>query len=197
MNKRPPLTKSIAIKDFQQFYWLKKELVAFCRTEQLSTSGSKIEISNRIVTYLQTGEKTNPTKAAKKQSTFDWKKETLSLNTVITDNYKNSENVRSFFASQIGKGFKFNVKFMSWMKANQGKTLQDAIKAWQAIKTQSKNAPKDIAPQFEYNRYIRDFLADNPKTKRSTAIACWKIKRALRGTNAYEKKDLKLLDKEG
>lgn len=30
-SKRPKLNKKINAKDFQDFYWMKEELVAFCR----------------------------------------------------------------------------------------------------------------------------------------------------------------------
>ena len=197
MQKRPPLNKKIPPDDFKNFYWLKKELTDFCKKEKLATSGGKIEIANRIEHYLKTGERLSPTPPTKKiTSSFDWKNATLHLQTVITDNYKNSENVRTFFQKEIGQSFKFNVKFMNWMKANTGKTLQDAIIAWKAISNKEKNrtAPKEIAPQFEYNTYLRDALADNPTLKRKDAIALWKIKRSMRGDNKYRKSDLEFLE---
>jgi len=87
------------------------------------------------------------------------------------------------------------VKFMNWIKANNGKTLADAIEAWKQIKKNQKEntQPKKIAPQFEYNTYLRDFCLDNPELKRSVGIQLWNIKKTLRGTNAYSKADLKLL----
>ena len=78
------------------------------------------------------------------------------------------------------------------MTSNVGKTLEDAILEWEKIKLGSKNniEPKEIAPQFEYNRYIRDFLKDNPEENRSVAIKYWKVKKSLRGNNIYKKSDL-------
>ena len=52
---RPPLTKSISLEDFQNYYWLKAELQTFCREHGLPASGSKIEITERISHYLHTG----------------------------------------------------------------------------------------------------------------------------------------------
>ncbi len=197
MDKRPELNNKISPKDFRDFYWLKEELVLFCRKEGLKKSGGKIEIANRIEKYLETGSK-EIAKAKKKQtnkSNFDWNTATLTLQTKITDSYKNSENVRKFFQKEIGKQFKFNVKFMNWMKLNVGKTLNQAIKEWKRIDIEKKNntSPKEIAPQFEYNTYLRDFLKDNPNENRKTGIKLWKIKRSLRGDNVYCKTDLKLL----
>ncbi|MGL5913858.1 MAG: DUF6434 domain-containing protein [Bacteroidales bacterium] len=61
-------------------------------------------------------------KFEKPHSNFDWNVERLTLETIITDNYKNPENVRAFLTTEIGKHFKFNVLFMNWMKQNNGKT---------------------------------------------------------------------------
>lgn len=195
MENRPNLNKEISVKDF---YWLKEELVKFCRTEGLKATGGKIEISKRIEKYLKTGQTDSEPNKIKinLNSKFDWNNELLSLETKITDNYKNTENVREFFKNELGANFRFNVKLMNWMKTNLGKTLKDAIEARERINIERKNStkPKDIAPQFEYNTYLRDFLADNPTKKRDIGIKLWKIKKSLRGDNKYRKDDLKLIE---
>ncbi|MGB0863720.1 MAG: hypothetical protein ACPGXZ_12435, partial [Saprospiraceae bacterium] len=77
------------------------------------------------------------------------------------------------------------------MKLNHGKTLEDALEEWSRIKIEKKNIKvKNIEPQFEYNTYLRDFMADNPNLKRDLGIKLWKIKRSIRGNNRYEKADL-------
>lgn len=44
MNNSPALTKSISNDEFISYYYLKEELVEFCRNEGLATSGGKQEI---------------------------------------------------------------------------------------------------------------------------------------------------------
>jgi hypothetical protein len=46
-------------KTFREYYYLKEELITFCRNEGLSTSGGKIELIDRIAHFLDTGEKKN------------------------------------------------------------------------------------------------------------------------------------------
>ena len=195
MEKRPDLNSKISPEDFLDFYWLKEELTAFCRTNGLSTAGKKKEITDRITHYLKTGEKLKPiSKSKRATSNFDWANAPLTSDTIITDNYKNCQNVRHFFQQHTTRKFSFNIKFMDWMKTNVGKTLGDAIEQWEAIQLEMKNrtAPKVIPPSLEYNTYIRDFLADNPSLQKKDAIHFWKIKKALRGTNLYERGDLEL-----
>lgn len=130
----------------------------------------------------------------KAKSKFDWDTGHLTKTTLITDNYKNGENVRRFFIQEIGTHFGFNIIFMKWMKANKGKNLGDAVKEWNSINDlkKDKNYVSQIDPQFEYNRYMRAFLADNPQTSSKDAMTYWKLKSAQRGTNKYERKDLEL-----
>ena len=191
---RPRLDENISPAEFREYYWLKEELVAFCREVGIDCSGAKSDISDRIEAFLRTGVK--PQKAVAKKletlSSFDWNNEVLSPATVITDNYKNTQNVRKFFTQHIGTHFSFNVQFMNWTKANVGETLETAIAEWKRIHIQKKdkNIKTEIAPQFEYNRYIRDFLADNPDKTIAEAIHFWKLKKSRKGTNRYEKGDL-------
>lgn len=196
MEQRPILNKDLSPTDFKAFYWLKEELQAFCKEVGLKRTGSKIAITNRIAFYLKTGKAPEEITSKKSLSKFDWNKEHLTLDTIITDNYKNSENVRCFFTQHLGKSFKFNIQFMNWIKTNTGQTLANAIDAWQRIHTEKKanKNPKDIAPQFEYNTYLRDFLADNPDKDRKVGIALWKIKKSIRGNNRYERSDFDLIE---
>ena len=193
---RPKLDKSISTSDFKNHYWLKEELIAFCKEIGISSNGGKLEITARIIHYLDNGEIPffPVSKEKKSYSTFDWNNATLDKETIITDNYKNTENVRSFFCKTIGLHFKFNVAFMDWMKANTGKTLDDACTEWTNISKQKKEKTikTDIAPQFEYNTFIRDFLLDNPQQNLKDAINCWNIKRQMPGSKKYSKTDLNL-----
>lgn len=193
---RPPLNKNISLDDFSNYYWLKEELVSLCKQLGINSSGGKIEISKRIEHFLATGfvEEKISKRQLQKHSNFNWNTEPLSLSTIITDNYKNTQNVRTFFTQHIGKHFSFNVSFMNWMKENTGKTLESAINEWNKIHNQRKDKSNqtEIAPQFEYNKYIRAFLADNPDKTIKEAISCWKRKRNKKGTNEYERGDLEI-----
>lgn len=198
MSKRPRLTPKTSADDFLDFYWLKEELVAFCRAQNLPVSGSKRVLTDRIATWLRTGVVAKPGKPrTRSTSKFDWHSDRLTGKTILTDSYKNTQNVRRFFANAIGPQFSFNITFMKWLKTNSGKTLKDAVDQWHKIKTE-RSAPDfepQIAPQFEYNAYVQAFMKDNPTCKRSDAIACWKVKKSQRGHNRYLKSDLKFINK--
>ena len=55
MSERPELTKLLDGKTFRSYYYLKEELVAFCRENGLPVSGGKLELTDRIACFLDTG----------------------------------------------------------------------------------------------------------------------------------------------
>ena len=55
MIERPALDKHLDSKTFRDFYYLKEELIDFCRKNGLPVSGGKLEIADRIAYFLDTG----------------------------------------------------------------------------------------------------------------------------------------------
>ncbi|MFW7526131.1 DUF6434 domain-containing protein [Vibrio ostreicida] len=60
----------------------------------------------------------------------DWHKNQIDDNTIITDSYKTTQNVRRYFKSKFGEQAKFDRAFMAWMKNATGLTMGDAVKEW-------------------------------------------------------------------
>jgi hypothetical protein len=184
---KPSLQKGLNVQDFYSYYWLKEELQTFCRENGMSISGSKIEIVDRIATFLQTGEIKKPLRKRKSPSKESISTD-LSLDTVITENHRCSQAVRAFFKSEIPK-FHFSTYIQNYFKENVGKTYRDVVNAWYEEEKRNK-APsykKEIGPQFEYNQFIRDYFAD-PKNKgksQEDAIKAWNTIKKLLGSNKY------------
>ncbi|HDV8362048.1 SAP domain-containing protein [Bacillus cereus] len=185
---RPPLTKSISIEDFQNYYWLKAELQTFCRENGLPASGSKIEITDCISHYLTTG-KILKNSSVQKVSKASLSYKDLSLQTIITNNHRCSEDVRAFFKEKIGTNFSFTVALQKFFKENVGKTYEDAIAFWHEENERKKDPTykTTIGAQFEYNRFTRDFFEDpNNKGKaKADAIAAWNEMKAKPDSNVY------------
>lgn len=186
---RPILTKEIPLQQFLDYYWLKEELQHFCRANGLSAAGSKIEITNRIQHYLQTGEIIKPSR--KPSTKTNHQEISLSLETVITENHRCSQKVRHFFKEHIAN-FHFSTYIQNYFKENIGKTYQDVLNAWheEQKRLKSPSYMKKIAPQFEYNQFTRDFFADpdNKGKTRADAITAWNLTKSLPGDNTYKPK---------
>jgi hypothetical protein len=176
--KRPPLTPHLALSDFQSFYWLKEELLAFCREAGLPTAGSKTDLSARIAQFLATGH-IPALPAAPKRRAPAGELPALTRETVIGPNWRCGEQLRAFFVKEIGPQFHFNGVMRAFIKEGAGRTLQAAIDAWHADRAAPK-AETDIAAQFEYNRHMREYFKANPGKTLPEAIQAWKEKRAQR-----------------
>lgn len=187
---RPDLDEHISVQEFREFYWLKTELVSYCRTNSITIQGAKKELESRIEHFIKTGEKL-PYLRHEHNKKIREASPNISLEGKITEQYKNGEASRKFFKSVIGERFKFNVVFMKWMKENSDKTFKEAIDEWLKIELEVKSGKKkEIDSQFEYNQYTRDFFSNNPHNKREDAIKCWSYKKGFPGSNKYETSDL-------
>ncbi|MFJ6414549.1 DUF6434 domain-containing protein [Terribacillus saccharophilus] len=177
---RPELTRKTKADAFLDYYWLKEELVQFCRDNELPVSGSKMEITARIESFLLNGliEKPKQKQSCRKKKS----KEPLSRSTIITEGHRCSQDVRTFFKQEIGEHFHFSTYIQNYFRANIGKTYEDAINAWHEEETRKQDPgyQKDIAPQFEYNRFIREFFSKpvNKGKTRSQAIEAWNKKKS-------------------
>ena len=198
-NTRPQLTKDLKSEDFKEYYFLKEELKDFCKKEGLKVSGSKNQLEERIIYYLDTGKSLDNSRSIKNKNNYSKSNsnkattsEEITLDSILGENFKCSEDKREFFEKEIGKGFKFKVKFQKWLKSNPDKTYKDAINAYH--KLQNSKEKTKIDKQFQYNQYIRDFFKDNEDKTLNDAIKCWNYKKSLKGHNKYEKSDLDILN---
>jgi len=190
MCERLNLDNGIDGKTFKEYYYLKEELIDFCRKNNLQTTGGKIELTERIAKFLDTGERTYKRHTTKRNLSTN----KITTDTIIEENFVCSEKHRAFYKEQIGNNFSFNVVFQKWLKSNSGKTYQDSINAYYQILEDKKKNKTIIDKQFEYNTYIRDFFNDNKDKNLEQAIKCWKYKKGLKGHNKYEREDLKILN---
>ena len=186
---RPILNKDLDKETFCSYYYLKEELVVFCKQNSLPSFGNKSELTDRIAYFLDTGKIKSIPRLQKRISNID----TITEDTIIESNFVCSEKHRAFFKEKIGKNFSFNVAFQKWLKNNSGKLYSEAITAYHQILKEKKKGKTTIDKQFEYNTYIRDFFADNKGKSLEDAIKCWKYKKGLPGHNRYERDDLNAL----
>lgn len=190
MIERKEINKCVSEKEFLSFYYTKDELVDFCNLNGISKIGTKEEVQERICLFLKYGvlQSDTPKLKAFTFSKFDWNNEILNDETIITDNYKNTENVRKWFINKIGKRFRFNTKFMNIMKISAGITLHQASVLWLEIENLKKHSSceKKIPRVFKYNRYVKAFLTDNPHLTLQDAVKSWNLNK--KQQNGFEYK---------
>lgn len=184
------LSTSLKSDTFKSYYYLKEELVKFCKEVGLQCTGGKQELTERIAYFLVTGKKLSCINTKKPKVDIG----DITLETIIEENFVCSEKHRRFFKSIIGAKFSFNVEFQKWLKESCGKNYADAINKYYNIIDEKKNKTTIIDGQFEYNTYIRAFFNNNKGRSLEDAIRCWKYKKAIQGHNKYEKEDLLILE---
>ncbi|WP_298840393.1 DUF6434 domain-containing protein [uncultured Roseobacter sp.] len=195
---RPPIGQITTGTELRRWYWLKPELEAHARALGLRHTGGKFTILDRLAHFLDTGETVWPgDRRTTPRSRFDWHSAELTPETVITDSYRNSQNVRRFFKTHADPAFKFNIAFMKWMKSNTGRTLAEAVSEYHRMKAEEAQPgfQSEIANHNQFNQYTRDFLADNPHMGMKEVRHFWALKKGLpsdTGRHVYERSDLDL-----
>lgn len=61
---------------------------------------------------------------------FDWHSDVITRDTLITDTYKSTQNVRRFMTAQCGDGFKLDRPFILWIRNGSPKTMGDVADEW-------------------------------------------------------------------
>ncbi|MEM1259530.1 MAG: DUF6434 domain-containing protein [Bacteroidota bacterium] len=195
---RPKFEEIKTGNEFNQWFWLKEEMVEICKRSGLPVSGRKFDLRDRIMYALDHEGKVKPEpKKQKQRSKFNWAKSKLSLETRITDNVSFGPNFRRFMKSQIGNTFSCHSDFMDWVKSNTGKPLSEAVYKWNELEKRKEdpNFKRKIADNNMLAQYIRDFLEDNKNRTLKDAKNYWNLKKQLPTKNGfvrYESSDLKL-----
>ena len=169
---RPDLTPGLTGDTFDDHYWLLAELVAFCRVNGLVVSGPKTEVAARISTFLRTGERLRPKPAQRGTATMPTR---FTRGTMIDDGWRCSQALRGFFRQELGHGFGFNKVMRDFIANGSGRTLQDAMDAWEA--DHRDPTVRSIDRQFEFNRFVRAVRATHPDACHATVVAAWKAHR--------------------
>ena len=118
MESRPELTADLDSNTFREYYYLKEELMAFCRDHHLPVSGGKQELTERIACFLDSGDVQRP--AVKRNANHKTVASEIALESVIEEDFVCTETHRAFFKKVIGSRFSFNVPFQQWLKTTQG-----------------------------------------------------------------------------
>lgn len=179
------LSHKITLEDFNNNYWYKEELKYFCQLNGIEYNVGKPKLEENIRHFILTGEKILPIPTTNRVISNN---EPLTLDTVIDENYRNTERHRAFFKSIIGEQFKFNVPMMNWCKENVGKTLRDAVVFWVEEEKRKRAGVKNpIGKQFKWNQYTRDYFSDprNVYKGKQQCIDSWNRRKETIGEHKY------------
>lgn len=193
-SKRPTLTPRTSLEDFRNFYWYLDELVAFSQRHGLSTSGQKLDIIRRIEFFLKTGKTAAKPEQPRKRSKASARVGPITMQRKVTDDFKCDKETRKFFKSMIGDHFHFTAHLQQFRRDKQSKgiplTYGDLVREWLADRERrkDKNYKSPLQRTWEYNRFVRDFMADKTRNTGkgiATAARAWNLVRVHNGPRSY------------
>ena len=96
------LNKDLKVSEFKEYYFLKEELKEFCREEGLKISGSKSQLEERIIYYLDTRKSLDDSKSIKNHANKTnlnkaTDSEEITLDSILGEKLKCGEDKREFF----------------------------------------------------------------------------------------------------
>lgn len=171
MNERPELTRDLDQATFAEYYWLRDELAAFCRLNDLSTAGGKRELTARV-TALLTG-KSQP--AVQRRPPSKAMPVAFTRQTPVGSGWRCSEALRAFICLDLGRPFRFDRFMREQISAGSGALLGEVIDEWR----KQEGRKHEIEPQFEYNRFTKEYRLHAPKATHATVVRSWNSYRAL------------------
>lgn len=181
---KPNLNKELSSEEFKEYYYIKEELVDFCRKEGLNTNGKKLDLENRIFKYLDTMN-TNNTKPNRESSVLS----NVSIDSNYRENLKEPSEVRRFFTNKLGSNSRLKIDFQKWLK-NNPERRHDAVRVYREIQDVLRKSKTSLEKQYQFNTYINAFFNSNPDGTFENAVQCWKYKKSLKGSRKYDDSDL-------
>ncbi|MFM9106960.1 MAG: DUF6434 domain-containing protein [Chloroflexota bacterium] len=164
---RPPLSPGMSAAEFARWYWLKRELEPFARRLGVSAAGGKAEIAARISARLS-GEP-DPAGAAPRGVRERFAGD-LTPETPIPRDPPLDARLRAYMTGACGPGFRFDGHMRAFFRDGQGRTLAEAADHWRGTRSLPLG---EIARQFEYNRFAREWRSANPGAAHAALAAAW------------------------
>ena len=170
---RPILTEKISVREFEDWYWKKEELVAFCKTQSIPYVGLKPELEKRIKAFLSG----NPLPKPKKRKATKKIPDNLSLSTLIEEGWSCNPKLGAFFKKHCGSSFRFNHAMRQFIHTQAGKSLGEAVECYHKSLTEQQPS----LPQNELAAFMKDYSQSNPGSTRTEIMVEWeRLKRRRR-----------------
>lgn len=103
--------------------------------------------------------------------------EPLTRSTVLPVGQRCTQQLRHFCTAEVGRDFRFDAPVRAFVATSDGRrTVGDLLDHWGETRSRE---PSDIAPQFEFNRFLRRWHLDHPGAGRPAGLDAWWRHRAL------------------
>ena len=170
--ERPIFSRELSATEFGRWYWLKSELVEACRLLRVSPTGSKPELTARIVAALSGT--ALPGVAPRRISGAMPTR--FTLDTRIEKGRRCNPARGQLLRAHVGRGFRFNAAVRAFVRTQVGQPVSEIIACYRA--RVARGAEKlALPPQLEYNRHMQSYVREAGAT-RAGVLSAWKAGRA-------------------
>ncbi|MCZ2492657.1 SAP domain-containing protein [Dellaglioa carnosa] len=188
MTIRPDFNKNMTSETFKSYYWYKVELEQVCRNYLLPHFGTKAELTQYIILFLE-GEKAeniNPTRKIRRQTSTALTANLITSKTkLLNSGFSLNNEARKFFANYFGvQKFSFRKSMGIKMReaektADINATVADLIKVFNINLNNSINNNEEKT--YQWNNFVKDFFNDSISKEYSSpmkvAAILWKTVR--------------------
>ena len=188
-----PLSPRMTVREFENGYWYVDELRDFGARIGIPCAARlrKDELERAIVTFLETGAATLPTKRALRKTGMKDLERGLSLNLPI-QHYTSNRETKDFIVQQARKiAPEVREKPGVWYRLNRWRetqitegrqpTYRDLVRQYIALNRMERF---EKVPQVRYVNFVAEFLAAE-KSTRADAIAAWTELKAMDVPKSY------------
>jgi len=187
----------------EALYFMKMmELKNACKILSLPDSGKKIEIIERIMTFIKTGKITENSTIPGQSLAKNYPQQVLkSTALMLYGDYKNDAKTREFFKSLIGQHFHFTAFGIDWLNERwmQGRppTYQEFADFWNREMAKRKDKKVKSKEEWAYIRFLQNMKKIMPHASKNYLIQSWKKLQMQKSQEAYillKKAEAKLVD---
>lgn len=208
MSIRPKFTKNMNKSEFLKYYWYKTELQSICSEYNLPTIGTKAELQEFILDFLD-GKNIMKSRTKNNRKRLSKNLIEITLDTkLIDEGFKFDNNAREFFASIFNvKKFSFTKEMAAALREaekNNDKSMcvQDLVDIY--LNSKLKKSKDIIVTKedltYQWNNFLKDFYSDkntkNLNNKLLVASFLWKKVRDTPGEKIYKVDLLHIYGKE-
>lgn len=172
-------------------YYLKMvELKKACAMLALPESGKKLELINRIITFVQSGTIVQTPRIPVQSRAINHSPQPLAPKSLMLYGlYKNDAQARTFFKQLIGQHFHFTAFGIDWLNerwlTGNPPTYQEFADFWiaeTARRKQEKPAPKD---EWMFIRFMQDMEHKYPDASKQELMHAWQQTQAEKAETVF------------
>ena len=157
-SNRNKLNKNLKASEFKEYYFLKEELKEFCRNEGLKLSGSKSQLEERIICYLDTGKSSDDSNPTKNNTNFQKSNlnKAIASEEITLDSISNpTKNNANFQKSNLNKAIASEEITLDSILGENFKCSEDKREFFE----------KEIRKGFKFKVLIMSFKTQKKKLK--------------------------------